>query len=138
MIDRTINTQMLYVSTNIQKFTKFKEMFIETQGQRKMIDLSRIPSADLAKESGFILQHHTDCCVFLGYLEPGWMLDFPSQTILRKLFRKFPVGFICHFIESLPFSWKTEIESLYYTNENSDGSSNFIDDGGIIQNQPHI
>jgi hypothetical protein len=41
------------------------------------------------------------------------MLDGPSQTIMRKLFRKFDVAMVTNFMDSLPLSWKNEINTLY-------------------------
>lgn len=102
---------MLYVSTNITKFQEFSEQFQKTH--ETIIDLSKIPCSELSQECHAIVNHHKSCAVFLGYLEPGWMLDPASQTRLRKLFRKFPVGVVCHFLESLPLSWKNEIDILY-------------------------
>jgi hypothetical protein len=80
------------------------------------------------------MTHHTNCCVFLGYLEPGFMLELTHQTRIRKLFRKFPVGMTTHFVESIPFSWKNEID-IYYTHEelNKDGQTNFVDNGSSLQ-----
>lgn len=104
---------MLYVSTNIIKFKEFFNIFKETHKDINCIDLSKIPTADLAQECSSIVDHHKECIVFLGYLEPGWMLDLQSQTRLRKLFRKFPVAMLTNFTESLPFSWKTEIDIIY-------------------------
>ena len=53
------------------------------------IDLSLIPINNLANECDQILQHHQDCIVFLGYLEPGWMLDPKDEARIRRLIRKF-------------------------------------------------
>ena len=77
------------------------------------IDISKLSSSELIEQSESILSHHTNACIFLGYLEPGWMLELTHQTLMRNLFRKFPVGFVCKFVESIPFSWKNEIEVLY-------------------------
>jgi hypothetical protein len=79
----------------------------------QFLDLSKVPSFQLADEAESILNHHKSCCVFLGYLEPGWMLEPTHQTRIRKLFRKFPVAVVTHFTDSLPFSWKNEIDTFY-------------------------
>jgi len=104
---------MLYISTDINKYHQFLELFQKTHEGLHFIDLSKVSSSTLAEESDSIINHHKDCVVFLGYLEPGWMLDYPTQTRLRKLFRKFPVGLVINFTESLPFSWKNEIDTIY-------------------------
>ena len=85
----------------------------DLNSSKTCLDLSKVPSSQLAFESTSIVNHHSSCAVFLGYLEPGFMLDGPSQTILRKLFRKFDVAVVSQFPESIPFSWKNEINTLY-------------------------
>jgi hypothetical protein len=104
---------MLYVSTNIEKYSEFAEEFRKTHESLEFIDLSKVESVSLADACSNIVNHHKSCAVFLGYLEPGWMLDPQSQTRIRRLFRKFPVGLVVHFTESLPFSWKNEIDTIY-------------------------
>jgi hypothetical protein len=126
-----INT-MLYVSTNITKFQEFSEEFRKTHGT--VIDLSKVASAELCTECDSIVSHHKNCAIFLGYIEPGWMLDSPSQTRLRKLFRKFPVAFVCNFLESLPFSWKNEIDILYL-HDSKNGGTALINDGCAVHNK---
>lgn len=125
---------MLFVCTNISEYKQFRKMFSEHS--ENMLDLSRVPSCKLADESDSIVSHHSKCSVFLGYLEPGWMLDPTHQTRLRKLFRKFSVAFITNFVESIPFSWKNEIDT-FYTHEvlHKDGTSNSVDNGSIVQEQ---
>ena len=118
---------MLFVSTNFKNFNEFKEKFKELFKDRTFIDLSKVPLNELSdidlhlKTSHFqsmaIVNHHSNCAIFLGHLEPGFMLDSISQVILRKLIRKFPTGIICKFTESLPFSWKNEIDTLYISNK---------------------
>ncbi len=104
---------MLYISTDITKYKEFLSIFKEKFKDIECIDLSKVKSVELADECTSIVNHHKDCIVFLGYLEPGWMLDAQSQTRLRKLIRKFPVGIVTNFTESLPFSWKNEIDIVY-------------------------
>jgi hypothetical protein len=129
---------MLYISTNILQFHEFLKYFKETHGI-KLLDLSKIPSSKLAEESMSIVHHHTDCAVFLGYLEPGWMLDSPHQVIIRKLFRKFPVAMVTKFVDSIPFSWKNETHSIYTQFPlNSNGSANSVDDGSSVQHEPEV
>ena len=60
------------------------------------------------------------------------MLDPTHQTRLRKLFRKFPVAFLMNFVESIPFSWKTDIDTLYIRKQ-INGQSNSINNGGSLQ-----
>jgi len=127
---------MLFVSTNLKNFNEFKEMFKDLFNDKTFIDLSKVPLNELANESMSIVNHHSNCAIFLGHLEPGFMLDSISQVILRKLIRKFPTGIICKFTESLPFSWKNEIDTLYIQKPlNSNGSTSFINNGSSLQNK---
>ena len=128
---------MLFVSTNFKNFNEFKEKFKELFKDRTFIDLSKVPLNELSDEAMAIVNHHSNCAIFLGHLEPGFMLDSISQVILRKLIRKFPTGIICKFTESLPFSWKNEIDTLYIQKPlNSNGTTSFVDNGSSIQNKP--
>lgn len=129
---------MLYVCLDVLNYQKFRDTFRETFESR-FIDLSKAPSAQLANEVDSIVNHHTNCCVFLGYLEPGWMLESAHQTRIRKLFRKFPVAITTHFVESLPFSWKNEIHTLYTESPlNKNGEANSLNDGSSIQEQSKL
>ena len=104
---------MLFVCTNIKQFHTFAEKFKQMHDTKQMLDLSKVPSSNLAIESLSIVNHHSDIVVFLGYLEPGWMLEYSHQVQLRKLIRKFPVAMITKFVDSIPYSWKNEIDTLY-------------------------
>lgn len=104
---------MLSICTDISKFEEFKHRFKSSNAELKYVDIATVSSESLVEQAESILQHHTDVCVFLGYLEPGWMLELPHQTILRKLIRTHEVGVVCQFTDSLPFSWKNEIRILY-------------------------
>ena len=124
---------MLYISNNLSKFQEFSEHFRKTHETEKIIDLSKVPLSQLSDECDSVVSHHKNCIIFLGYLEPGWMLDSMSQTRLRKLIRKFPVAVVCQFLESLPFSWKNEIDILYLK-DSKNGSASIVNDGSSLHN----
>lgn len=124
---------MLYVSSSLKKYSEFRDTF------HKTLDLSRVASDKLADECDAILNHHTSASIFLGYLEPGWMLSPTDQTRIRKLFRKFDVGMVCFYPESLPYSWKNEIHTFYTEKPlNRNGNSNSVDNGGSLQDQSNV
>jgi len=124
---------MLYVCNSLKNYSKFKNDFSKT------LDLSRVSSENLADECDAILNHHSSCSVFLGYLEPGWMLSSTDQTRIRKLLRKFDVALVCYYPESLPYSWKNEIHTFYTEAPlNQNGNSNSVNDGGSVQDQSNI
>jgi hypothetical protein len=104
---------MLHVCTDIKKYKEFRDMFMSTYKDITILDFSKVSSGKLAGESNSLVSHHSNCAVFLGYLEPGWMLDMQFQTQIRKMIRKFPVFMVTMFVESIPFSWKNEIDTLY-------------------------
>lgn len=121
---------MLYVSTDITYFSQFRDSFKAKYRHMTFLDISKISSNQLAEESLSIVGHHSNVAVFLGYLEPGWMIDLTHQTILRKLIRNFPVAMICNYTESIPFSWKNEISILYTSKAvNKNGLSRSLNHG---------
>lgn len=128
---------MLWVCSSLPNYTKFREQFYAAHPT--VIDLSKVPSAALADECDSVTNHHKTCSVFLGYLEPGWMIDPSHQTRIRKLIRKFDVGLVSHFPESIPHSWKNEI-SIFYTDRplNQNGNSSSVHDGSSIQDQSNV
>lgn len=102
---------MLFVFKGIQHFGKAKEWYIANSD--KQIDLSKSPLSELANNSELIVSHHPpDTVIFLGYLE-GWLLEPIHTTIIRKLIRKFKVVLVLQFPESLPFSWKNDIDTIF-------------------------
>jgi len=111
----------------------FLESFSEIRKQID-IDLSMLSSELLADECDRILDHHSDKKIFLGYLEPGWMLDPKHDARIRRLIRKFDVYMVCVFPESLSFSWKNEI-SLVYLDSKKDGSSQIVHHGHSVQSE---
>jgi hypothetical protein len=130
---------MLYLCTNITQFQPFLEMFRKRNETLRFVDLSKLSPESLAIECDSIVQHHKDCCVFLGYLEPGWMIEPSHQTRIRKLFRKFPVGLVLHYVESLPHSWKNEIDVVYtYNDLKTHGESDSIDNGSSVHDKPEV
>jgi hypothetical protein len=128
---------MLFVTTNLSKFKEFRDNFKKSHETLTFLDLSKLSSKQLAEESNSIVNHHKSACVFLGYLEPGWMLESAHQTQIRKLFRKFPVAMLTHFVESLPFSWKNEIDTIYIQSP-VNGISGSLDNGSSLQDQSEV
>lgn len=129
---------MIYLCDDIRKYKEFFQLFQELHKDLKCIDLSNLPTPSLAIEASSIVNHHKSCCVFLGYVEPGWMLDSSSQVQLRQLFRKFPVGIVTEFFESLPFSWKNEIDILYTFKSLQNGEAVSLNHGSSIHNESEV
>lgn len=126
---------MLHVCMNISNFQTFLESFQKRFETLRCIDLSKTPTQLLADECDSIVNHHKECCVFLGYIETGWMLEPTHQTRLRKMIRKFPVGLVLQYPESLTYSWKNEIDIIYTENGlKKYGESNIIHHGSTLHN----
>ena len=122
---------MLWISADIRRFADFRANFRSKFPDLEFVDLSKVPSSELVEHCEAISSHRVRSCVFLGYLEPGWMLEPMHQTRIRKLIRSCPVALTCFYTESIPFSWKNEIESLVvFKAEHGDASS--IDNGGSV------
>ena len=98
------------------------------------VDLSKIPSNALADECDNIFNHHKECRIFFGFLEPGFMLDPKHEARIRKCIRKFDCHLICFHLESIPFSWKNEIVNVY-SKDLKDGSTTTINDGSSVQHE---
>ena len=121
---------MLCVSTDITRFSEFKSLFQEQNSNVTFLDLSKLRASDLAEECKSIVSHHNACSVFLGYLEPGWMIEPAHQTIMRCLIRKFPTAMVCNFVESISHSWKNEIDTIYtHAPLNKNGNSSSLNNG---------
>ena len=101
------------------------------------IDLSTISSELLADECERIMDHHSDKKIFLGYLEPGWMLDPKHEARIRRLIRKFDVYIVSMFPESFSFSWKNEIKMVYLDSKKKkkDGSPEIVYNGDSVQSE---
>jgi hypothetical protein len=97
--------------------------------------MSKIPSDQLADECERVLQHHKECVLFFGFLEPGWMLDPKHEARIRLAIRKFETHIVTFHLESLPYSWKNEIDTLY-SKKTKDGESQIIDNGCAVHTQP--
>jgi len=96
------------------------------------IDMSKIPSDKLADECDNILQHHKNLKLFFGYLDVGWMLDPKYEARIRNTIRKFDVYMITFHLDSVPHSWKNEIDTLYVERVEN-GGSEIVNNGCTIQ-----
>lgn len=98
------------------------------------IDMSKIPIERLADECDNILQHHKTCKLFFGYLDVGWMLDPKHEARIRNCVRKFEVHMITFHLDSVPYSWKNEIDTLHVSRLEN-GDSEVINNGCAIQSE---
>jgi hypothetical protein len=93
------------------------------------LNLSKVPASTLIEEIDALVQHQKPCSVYLGHLEPGWMLDPKHEIRMRKFLRTFDVHMICFFLESIPFSWKNETGTIYRKTSQPNGDAQTLHDG---------
>jgi len=98
------------------------------------IDLSKLPIELLADECEKIIQHHKTCILFLGYVDVGWMLDPRHEARIRPAIRKFETHMVSFHLESIPHSWKNEIDTLYVQSPKN-GDAKTINDGCTLQDK---
>ena len=101
------------------------------------IDMSKIPTDSLADECDNIVQHHKTCSLFFGYLDPGWMLDPKHEARIRRAIRRFDVHMVTFHLDSLPHSWKNEIDTVYVRNP-KDGRTEAIDNGCAVHSESEV
>lgn len=91
---------------------------------------------EIITQAETVISHHSDCAVFLGYLE-GWMLSIPQEIRLRPLLRKFPVCVLSRWPMSLPLAWKNELDLLHVNPSQQYGDATSYNDGRIGQDTLH-
>lgn len=93
------------------------DKFIREKYGNNWIDLSGVPSDELADQSDTLLGHRIDVPIYLGFLDILRMLSPYHETRLRRLFRERTVILLSSDPSSLPFSWKNGIDkaTLYET-----------------------
>lgn len=102
--------------------------------QKAKIDMSKLPTDSLADECDNVVQHHKTSILFFGYLDVGWMLEPKHEARIRNAIRKFEVHMITFHIESLPHSWKNEIDTVY-VKTSKHGSTKAIDNGCSVHSE---
>lgn len=76
------------------------------------IDLSGVPSENLADQADTLVGHKVDVPIYLGYLDVLRMLSPYHETRIRPLLRSRTVIVLCSDPSCLPFAWKNGIEKL--------------------------
>lgn len=78
------------------------------------IDLSKLPSSDLAEQTETIRKHQKEkTSIYLGFLDPLFMMTPYHETILRRSIQSCRVVLVCSDPTALSFCWKNGIEELH-------------------------
>jgi hypothetical protein len=81
-------------------------------------DISNLRPADMLETLETICQHKSADKVWIGFLDPLWMLTEPERIRMRDCIRKLDITMTCSNPRALPYSWKAEIsELIVYENE---------------------
>jgi hypothetical protein len=81
--------------------------------ETNMIDISSIPSADLVEHVETIRTHQKiQTTIYLGFLDPIWMLSPYHETLLRRAIRECRLILLTSDPTLLSFSWKNGLDSL--------------------------
>ena len=82
--------------------------------ERDFIDLSKVSSDQLAEQVETIRTHQTEPkTVFIGYIDPLYMLSPYHETILRRGLTDCRIVFVCSDPTALSFCWKNGITELH-------------------------
>lgn len=100
---------IVYASLDLPKAV---QMIRETE--KDFIDLSKLPSDQLADQVETIRTHQTEPkTVFLGYVDPLYMLSPYHETILRRGIAECRIILVCSDPTALSFCWKNGIAELH-------------------------
>lgn len=106
--------------------------------ERNVIDLSNTPSARLAEQANTVRTHQTSMTtIYLGFLDPLFMLTPHHETLLRKVIDACRVILLTSDPGALSLFWKNGISELhlYGTRQGEDDNSGrpkIVDDGGVV------
>ena len=83
------------------------------------LDLSNLTPSNLVDTLETICQHKTSSNIWIGFLDPLWMLTEPERIRMRTCIRKLEITMTCSNPRLLPYSWKAEIRKLFiYEDQN--------------------
>ena len=100
---------IVYASLDIPKAVQMVQ-----ERESGFIDLSKLPSADLADQTETIRTHQKgQTSIYLGFLDPLFMLTPYHETILRRSIQSCRVVLVCSDPTALSFCWKNGIEELH-------------------------
>ena len=100
---------IVYASLDIPKAVQMVQ-----EKETGFIDLSKIPSSELAEQTETIRTHQKEqTSIYLGFLDPLFMLTPYHETILRRSIQSCRVVLVCSDPTALSFFWKNGIEELH-------------------------
>jgi hypothetical protein len=93
--------------------------------EQDFIDLSNIPSNRLAEQADVVRRHQTSIkTIYLGFLDPLFMLTPHHETLLRKVIDACRVILLTSDPGSLTLFWKNGITELYLHSDSKKNDDN--------------
>jgi hypothetical protein len=100
---------IVYASLDLPKAVQMVQ-----EKETGFIDLSKCPSGELAEQTETIRTHQKEqTSIYLGFLDPLFMMTPYHETILRRSIQSCRVVFVCSDPTALSFCWKNGIEELH-------------------------
>jgi hypothetical protein len=78
-----------------------------------ILDIASLCPSELVQTLETICQHKSTATVWVGYLDPLWMLTEPERIRMRECIRKLTVYMVCSNPRLLPMGWKMELQDVY-------------------------
>jgi hypothetical protein len=105
--------------------------------ERDWIDLSNSPSNRLAEQADTVRTHQTSMTtIYLGFLDPLFMLSPQHETLLRKVITACRVILLTSDPGALSLFWKNGLSELYLHMDRKDDDNSrrtqIVDNGGSV------
>jgi hypothetical protein len=76
------------------------------------IDVSKTRGSEITETMATIYSHHPGSAIYLGFVDPLFMLTPPHEASCRRVFRGCTVALVCSNPLLLPYSWKNGTSKL--------------------------
>lgn len=84
------------------------------------LDVSKTRASDLAETMNTIYSHHPGSAIYLGFVDPLFMLTPSHEASCRRVFRGCTVALVCSNPLLLPYSWKNGTSKLVVVGSKTD------------------
>ena len=99
------------------------------------IDLSKTRACDIPEAIRTIQSHHANPSIYIGYLDPLWMLTPPQEVLCRSALRSCTVGLVVSNPLILPLSWKNGTDRLVIVSGNKNQDEHDADNSSTLNDR---